>query len=258
MVDSSPRGSNAFPVIAVDGLAATGKGTIARAIATQLNWNLLDSGLLYRIVGFLVEKFHLDLEIVDEVEEFVREEVHIEYSNEGVSARSGQWKFLLPNSLLVLSDSLPQKRVHWNGKDVTPIIRSDIYSRIAAKVAASQRIRNVLIPIQRQQRTAPGLVADGRDMGTVIFPDAELKIFLEASPETRARRRMAQLGVTDTEENYLEFLNSLRERDSSDSLREVAPAVAAGDAVRIDTSDWTEQQTVDHVMDLVRARELPR
>ena len=246
--------SSDVPVIAIDGLSASGKGTVATKISLRLGWNLLDSGLLYRIVAFLADAFKLSLDDEDAIKELLSSQVSIDYSNSGIRARSKEIDNQLRNGVLILSDSLHRKTVEWNGEDVTSVVRNNKTSRGAARVAASRRIRNVLIPKQREQRVMPGLVADGRDMGTVIFPDAQLKIFMEASPETRARRRMAQLGAADTEESFRQTLQSLHERDSKDSLRDVAPAVPAHDAIRLDSSDLSVEETVAHVMDLARER----
>lgn len=248
--------SSNIPVITIDGLSASGKGTVATAISLKLGWNLLDSGLLYRIVAFLADHFELDIDDEKAIEILIAHRVKIVYSNGGVQARLGELGQPLRDGVLILSDSLHRKTVQWNGDDVTNAVRGNKISRLAARVAASRRIRNVLVPKQREQRTMPGLVADGRDMGTVIFPDAQLKIFLEASPETRARRRMAQLGAAETEASYRHVLQSLQERDERDSLREVAPAQPAPDAVCIDSSALSVDDTVARVMDLAKQRQM--
>ncbi len=248
--------SNDVPVIAIDGLAASGKGTVAKAVASRLAWNLLDSGLLYRITAFLADEFDLDMEDRSGIADLISKRVCIDYSSSGIEARSNSEREQLSRSVVVLSDSLQGKSVYWNGQDVTAIVRGDKVTRNAALVAASQRIRNELVPKQREQRVNPGLVADGRDMGTVIFPDAPLKVFLDASDEVRARRRMEQMGMEDTAKNFHDVLKNLKDRDNRDSLRKVAPAVAAKDAVTLDSSELTAQETVDRVLKLARARGL--
>ncbi len=244
------------PVITIDGLSASGKGTVATSVSLKLDWNLLDSGLLYRVVAFLVDKYNLQYEDVEDIAELVERKVRIEYSTTGIQASSSKESRQLRDSVMVVSDSLHRKTVQWNGEDVTSVVRSNEISRGAALVAASRRIRSVLVPKQREQRVEPGLVADGRDMGTVIFPDAQLKIFLEASLETRTKRRMAQLGAANTDESFHRVLQSLKDRDERDSLRDVAPAVPALDAIRLDSSNLSVEDTVDLVMCEARNRDI--
>lgn len=246
------------PVITIDGLSASGKGTVANRISRELRWNLLDSGLLYRVVAFIAVKNDLQYESVEDIAELVERKVQIQYSTTGVKANYPEQPYKLRSSLIVtvVSDSLQRKTVHWNGEDVTSIVRGNEISRGAALVAASRSIRSVLVPKQREQRIEPGLVADGRDMGTVIFPDAQLKVFLEASLETRTRRRMAQLGAANTEDSFHRVLQSLEDRDERDSLRDVAPAVPASDAIRLDSSDLSVEDTVEFVMLEARQRKI--
>lgn len=248
--------SSCVPVITIDGLSASGKGTVATSVSLKLGWNLLDSGLLYRVVAFLVAKYGLKYEDEEEIAELVEQRVRIQYSTTGIQASSSRESRELRESVIVVSDSLHRKTVQWNGEDVTSIVRGNEISRGAAIVAGSRSIRSVLVPKQREQRVEPGLVADGRDMGTVIFPDAQLKIFLEASLETRTRRRMAQLGSAETTESFRRVLQSLEDRDERDSLREVAPAVPATDAVRLDSSELSVEETVEFVMGEARNRAL--
>lgn len=236
------------PVITIDGLSASGKGTVATSVSLKLGWNLLDSGLLYRVVAFLVGKYGLSFDDIEDIAELVERRVRIEYSTTGIRASSSKEYRELRNSVMVVSDSLHRKTVQWNGEDVTSIVRGNEISRGAALVAASREIRSVLVPRQREQRIEPGLIADGRDMGTVIFPDAQLKVFLEASLETRTRRRMAQLGAANTEDSFHRVQKSLEDRDERDSLRDVAPAVPAADAIRVDSSDLSVEDTVELVM----------
>ncbi|MXW53076.1 MAG: (d)CMP kinase [Gammaproteobacteria bacterium] len=243
------------PVITIDGLSASGKGTVANRVSRELEWNLLDSGLLYRVVAYLASEHNLEYWQEEAIAKLVEQRIRIEYSKTGIQASSLKESRELRDSIVyVLSDSLQHKTVQWNGKDVTSIVRGNEISRGAALVAASRRIRSVLVPKQREQRVEPGLVADGRDMGTVIFPDAQLKIFLEASLETRTKRRMAQLGAANTDESFHRVLQSLKDRDERDSLRDVAPAVPAHDAIQLDSSRLSVQETVDFVMRKARNR----
>ena len=244
------------PVITIDGLSASGKGTVATSVSLKLGWNLLDSGLLYRVVAFLVAEYELQYEDEKAIAELVERKVRIQYSTTGIQASSLKESRELRDSVMVVSDSLHRKTVQWNGEDVTSIVRGNDISRGAAVVAASRTIRAVLIPKQRDQRVEPGLVADGRDMGTVIFPDAQLKIFLQASLETRTRRRMAQLGAADTHASFRRVFQSVKDRDERDSLREVAPAIPATDAIRLDSSELSVDETVAIVMREARDRNI--
>ena len=244
-------------MIAIDGLAASGKGTVASEVATRLGWNLLDSGLLYRITAFLVKELAIDIDDEQAIEKLLAHRVKISYSNAGVDASQQDWlseSMVKTDEVFVLSDSQKQSYVRWNGKDITGTIRSDPISRIAARVAASSRVRQMLVPIQRRRRIAPGLVADGRDMGTVIFRDAQLKIFLEATPDMRARRRLQQLNLPDSE--FLRIREMMEERDRKDSLREVAPAIPAKDSVCLDSSHLSIAETVYQVLELAKERAL--
>ena len=244
-------------MIAIDGLAASGKGTVASEVAKTLGWNLLDSGLLYRITAFLVKDLAIDIDDEQAIEALLTHRVKISYSDAGVVASQQDRlseSMVKNDEVFVLSDSQRQSYVRWNGKDITGKIRSDPISRIAARVAASPRVRRMLVPIQRRRRIAPGLVADGRDMGTVIFPDAELKIFLAATLEMRARRRLQQLGLPDSE--FPKIRDMMEDRDQKDSLREVAPAIPAADSVRLDSSNLSISETVNRVLELARGRVL--
>lgn len=246
-----------IPVIAIDGLAASGKGTVASEVATKLGWNLLDSGLLYRITAFLVKELGIDVDDIESIEALLSHRVKISYFNAGVEASQQDWlsqSMVTNDSVVVLSDSLRQSYVRWNGNDITATVRSDPISRLAARVAASRRVRQMLIPKQRERREAPGLVADGRDMGTVIFPDAQLKIFLKATAETRAQRRLQQLKLPESE--FQRIREMMEERDLKDSLREVAPAIPAEDSVCLDSSNQSIEQTVAEVFRLAQARNL--
>lgn len=227
-------------------------------MATTLGWNLLDSGLFYRITAFLVKELAIDIDNEEAIETLLSKRVRITYSNAGVDATQQDWlseSMIGKNRELVLIDSQRlQRDVYWNGDNITRTIRSDVVSRNAAIVAASQRIREILKPIQRKHQVAPGLVADGRDMGTEIFPEAELKIFLEANLDMRAQRRLQQLHLPDSE--FQNIRDLMEARDRTDRLREVAPAEPAEDAVRLDSSNMSVVETVDEVIRLANERNL--
>lgn len=213
------------PVICVDGPSGAGKGTLSQRLAETLGWHLLDSGALYRIVGHacvLRDISWQDEARVVEVAETL--DVRFVPSPAGVS-------------------------VWLAGEDVTAQIRSQDGSRGASAVAVLSKVRLALLDRQRSMATFPGLVADGRDMGTVVFPDAVLKIFLTASAEARARRRQAQLLEKGESVSLPRLLDSINERDERDTNRSASPLVAAKDAVLIDSSTLTVEAVCGRVLE---------
>ena len=214
------------PVIAIDGPAASGKGTIAAAVADTLGFHLLDSGALYRLVTLA----GLDA---------------------GVALDDGARLAALAASLPVAFDG---DRIRLGGRDVTEAVREPAVSAGASQVAVHPGVRAALLTRQRGFRRPPGLVADGRDMGTVVFPDAPLKVFLTATAEARAARRYKQLIAKGNSVTIESLLRELRERDARDSARAAAPLRAADDAVLLDTTDLTPDAAVARVLDLYRAR----
>ena len=214
-----------IPVIAVDGPAASGKGTIAAGVATALGFHLLDSGALYRLVAYKALQAGLSL------------------SDEAPVADAAR------NLDVVFGDG----RIRMDGRDVSTAIRSEAVSGAASRVAVHPSVRVALLERQRAFRRPPGLVADGRDMGTVVFPDAKLKVFLTASSEERAMRRHKQLiekGISSTIES---LLLDIRERDARDAGRAVAPLAPAADAVILDTTGMTIEAAIQFVLDRFRA-----
>jgi len=202
------------PVITVDGPSGAGKGTISHMLADTLGWHFLDSGALYRVTGqaCLIEGVSWDDHPA--VAEVAR---HLDVSFS--AAPSGE--------ILVA----------YRGQDVSRAIRTEEGGRGASTVAAIPAVREALLARQREFRRLPGLVADGRDMGTVVFPDADLKFYLTASAEERARRRYKQLIAKGESVSLPRLLEDIRERDARDSSREVSPLVPAEDAIVIDSSD---------------------
>ena len=218
------------PVICVDGPSGAGKGTLSTRLAEALGWHLLDSGALYRIVGHacvLRDTSWQDEARVVEVAETL--DVQFVPSPSGVAVWLG-------------------------GKDVTPQIRSQDGSRGASAVAVLEKVRVALLNRQRTLATLPGLVADGRDMGTVVFPDAALKIFLTASPQARARRRQAQLLEKGESVSLPRLLQSINERDERDTNRSASPLVAAEDAVHIDSSTLSIDAVCNRVFELAAGK----
>jgi len=208
------------PVIAVDGPAASGKGTIAAGVAAALGFHYLDSGALYRLVA-------------------------LQALEHGIDAGDAP---ALAAAAAALPVAFEGGRTTLEGRDVTDLIRGEAASRMASAVAVHPGVRAALLTRQRAFRQPPGLVADGRDMGTVVFPDAVLKVFLTASAEERARRRHKQLiekGISITIDS---LLRDIRERDARDATRAVAPLAAAPDAVLLDTTDLSIAAATDAVL----------
>jgi cytidylate kinase len=215
---------DAIPVIAIDGPAASGKGTIAQRVAATLGFHYLDSGALYRLVALAAERAGLAYD----------DEVRIA-------------------ALAVRLDATFRDGDIWLGSErVGTAIRTEAISAAASQVAALPTVREALLERQRAFRAAPGLVADGRDMGTVVFPCARLKIFLTASVQARADRRYKQLMEKGLGANIQALLRDIRERDARDSARLAAPLKPAEDAIEIDTTELTIQQVVDRVLALWR------
>jgi 3-phosphoshikimate 1-carboxyvinyltransferase len=216
----------AVPVVTVDGPAASGKGTVADLVARRLGWRVLDSGSLYRIVGLAAVEDGIDL------------------ADESRLAA-------LASSLDVTFDS---DRTLLAGRDVTEAIRSEQVSDAASKVAALPAVRGALSWRQKAFRAAPGLVAEGRDMGTVVFPDAVLKVYLTAGAEVRAERRYKQLIAKGMDVTLPALLHEIASRDARDSQRAVAPLARAKDALPLDTTHLTAEQAADQVVAWVRQR----
>jgi cytidylate kinase len=218
--------SAAVPVIAIDGPSGTGKGTVANHVARSLGFHLLDSGALYRVLGIAVAKRGIDLQDVDTVAAVARD-LDLEFGASG------------PGS------------IHLNGEDVSLEIRTDLGSDMASRVGAIPQARAALLERQLAFRKPPGLVADGRDMGTVVFPDSILKIYLTASAEERANRRYKQLIDKGMDVKLPALLQDLKERDARDSERSISPLKPAADAFVLDTTTLSEKQVMDRVMEMV-------
>ncbi len=214
------------PVITIDGPSGSGKGTIASTLAEKLGFALLDSGALYRVLGIAALKREIDLANHQQLADLARE-LDIEFGKSG------------PDSVWL------------DNEDVTLEIRTAIASDLASKVGAIAVAREALLERQLAFRQAPGLVADGRDMGTIVFPDAEVKIFLTASPNERAQRRYKQLIGKGIDAILPDLLRELKERDERDSQRAISPLKPAEDAKVLDTTGLTIEQVVDQVMALV-------
>ncbi|WP_295748252.1 (d)CMP kinase [Undibacterium sp.] len=210
------------PVITIDGPTASGKGTVAHRVAKQLGFHYLDSGALYRLTALSAQQKHIALD--DEM------------------------------SLATLARELPCRFVHGHvlldDKDVTDAVRAETIGVAASKIAVLSEVRKALVDLQVAFRYAPGLVADGRDMGTVIFPDATQKIYLTASVDARASRRYKQLIEKGFSANMKDLIKDLTERDARDSARTAAPLKPASGAYILDTSAMSVDQAVQTVLDL--------
>ncbi len=218
------------PVLTIDGPSGSGKGTISRLAAEQLGWHLLDSGALYRAVGFAAGMAGLDLTDAEAVTR---------------CAESTKISFRDPKDG-------GETRVIVNGLDATDELRTETAGAAASAIAAFPGVRAALFDKQRGFRKAPGLVADGRDMGTVIFPDARYKVFLTASAEERARRRYKQLKDKGLNVTLAALLREIQGRDERDATRTVAPLRPAVDALTIDTTGIPVAGVVAAVLSVVR------
>jgi cytidylate kinase len=209
-----------IPVITVDGPTASGKGTVAARVAQALGYHYLDSGALYRLVALAALE-------------------------QGVNPDDGA---TLSQLATQLRPRFADGQISLQGRDVTDMIRTEDVSRTASRIAVHAPVRTALLDLQKGFREAPGLVADGRDMGTVVFPDAELKVFLTASVEARAERRHKQLIEKGFAANMPALLQDLRARDERDSQRAAAPLKPAEDAVLLDSSALSVDEVVQQIL----------
>jgi len=221
--------SNA-PVLTIDGPSGAGKGAVSAELARRLGWQVLDSGAVYRAVALAA------------LEHDVSE------SDEPALVRLARD---LPLDFRPADDGV---EVLLDGRPVGPLLRSEDVSVMASRVAAIPAVRKALLELQRSCRRAPGLVADGRDMGTIVFPDAELKIFLEASVEERANRRYKQLKNKGENVILARLFQDMQERDRRDRERSVAPTLPADDAVVVDSTRMTLDQVIARIESLARER----
>ena len=219
------------PVITIDGPSGSGKGAISRALAAHLGWHYLDSGSLYRLLAFAARRAGVALDDEDALAEL-----------------AGQ---LAERCSMPATDDAT---VLLDGENITAELRTEAAGEDASRIAVLPDVRFALLEWQHRCRRMPGLVADGRGMGTVIFPDAGLKLFLDARPEVRAERRYKQLKNMGKEADLSALVEEVLARDARDAARPTAPMQPAADAVRLDNSDMDEAATLAEVLELVRDR----
>jgi cytidylate kinase len=208
------------PIVTIDGPGGSGKGTLSSLVATKLGWHLLDSGALYRIVAVSAQAQVIDLNDESPLVAMISD----------------------------LQIAFTGDKVDVNGNNLSDIIRTEETGAAASKVAALPGVRDAILSLQKSFQRAPGLVADGRDMGTVVFPHSKAKIFLDASAEARADRRYKQLKNKGLSVNLRDLLEQIQERDARDRGRAVAPLKPAADALIIDSTQMTIEEVLETIM----------
>ncbi len=214
------------PVITIDGPSGAGKGTIAQMLALDLKWNILDSGALYRTLAYYMSEQKIELSDFAQYKDFIKKNFMVKFD---------------PG---ILGEPV---KVIFNNKDITNKVRNEEIAKKTSDLAADPMIRDFIKPLQRDFMKAPGLIADGRDMGTVIFSDAKYKVFLTASLEERVKRRQVQLKRQGSEVNMRLLLQELEARDKKDMERKHSPLKPATDSVTIDTSNLRPEGVVKEI-----------
>tara|TARA_B100000287_G_scaffold338501_1_gene324533 strand:- start:130 stop:807 length:678 start_codon:yes stop_codon:yes gene_type:complete len=215
-----------IPIITIDGLSSSGKTTISKMLSKRMGWNLLDSGKLYRAIGYLVNKKSIDIKQKSKVES------------------------LIQNLKLDTSFGETEYKIFYINEDISIYLENEEIGVYASQVAKLEYIRSMLLPLQHSSLKKPGLIANGRDMGTKVFPNAQLKLFFTASLEIRAKRRFLEMKDTGKHKNLEEILKSLKERDESDINRKISPLIPATDAQIIDSSNLNIETVLDKISKL--------
>ena len=216
--------------VAIDGPAGAGKSTLARAAAKKLSFIYADTGALYRSIALNTVRNNIDVSDSVSIEKMLEKtEIELKFIND-------------------------EQRVFLNGEDVSDKIRTSEISMAASAISALPAVRSFLLELQRELARKNNVIMDGRDIGTVVLPNAQVKIFLTASPECRAKRRYDEYIAKGKQENYEEILESRKQRDYNDSHRAIAPLKAADDAVLVDTSDDTPQQSVERIVKIIEEK----
>ena len=214
-------------VVTIDGPAGSGKGTISKLVSKTLGFHYLDSGAIYRIIALNANTESLDTNQITQILELI-DGLEINFADEKVFSGS---------------------------KDITDLIRSELIGKFASEIAKNELIREKILGLQKSFFKPPGLVADGRDMGTVVFPKAKVKIFLTASIEERANRRYKQLILKENNVNLSDLFEAIKLRDESDTNRKISPLKAAEDAYLIKTDNLSISQAFEKVMEIIRSKE---
>jgi cytidylate kinase len=231
----APTPGRPRPIVAIDGPAGAGKSTIARGLADVLGFVLVDTGAMYRAVALAAERAGVP-------------------SDDGAAVGRVAQSIAERHALVFERDARRGVRVLLDGEDVTDAIRAPHIGMGASTVSAHKQVRDALFDMQRQAGQRGGVVLEGRDIGTVVFPDAEVKVFLTARPEVRARRRHDELVAKGEKVTFEETLEAVQRRDEQDSTRAVAPLKRADDATLLDNSDITVDQAVARIVAVVRER----
>ena len=216
-----------IPVLTIDGPSGAGKGTVSRLLAKKLGWNYLDSGSIYRSLAIALLQQAVDL------------------ADEAAIVK-------IAETMDLAFECGDELTVKLNGDDITAQLGLETTGNTASIIASLPKVRQALLQKQQSFRQLPGLVADGRDMGTVVFPDAKNKVFLTASAEERARRRYKQLKEKGIDANLISLINDIAERDRRDSERAVAPLAMAENALYIDSSNMSIEAVIEEVLNLIR------
>ena len=213
-------------VVTIDGPAGSGKGTISKLVSQNLDFHYLDSGAIYRIIAFEAKTKNLITSQITRILELI-DGLNIQFSDE---------------------------KTFLYGKDITDLIRSELIGKFASEIAKNELIRERILGLQKSFFKSPGLVADGRDMGTVVFPEAKVKIFLTASIEERVNRRYKQLILKENNVNLADLFERIKFRDESDTNRKISPLKAAEDAFLIKTDNLSIKQSLEKVMEIIRSK----
>jgi len=214
-------------VVSIDGPAGSGKGTISKLVSKALGFRYLDSGAIYRIIALNAKTKNLDTDQITQILQLV----------DGLEV------------------NFVDEKVFLGSKDITDLIRSELIGKFASQIAKNELIREKILGLQKSFFKPPGLVADGRDMGTVVFPEAKVKIFLTASIEERANRRYKQLILKENDVNLTDLIETIKLRDESDTNRKISPLKAAKDAYLIKTDNLSINQSFEKVMEIIRSKE---
>ena len=216
-------------IVAVDGPAGSGKGTITKLVAEKLNLISIDTGAMYRCVALEMINKGIELEEIEKIEELLKQ-IKIDLKKEG-----------------------DIQKVYLNGEDVTTLIRTPEVSKLVSPVSKIKEVREVLTDLQRKMGESQNIIMEGRDIGTTVFPNADVKIYLDATPEERAKRRYLQnIESGMKEQDYEEILESIKERDLRDSTREIAPLKRADDAVYLDSTPLPIEKVVERMIDIIK------